>query len=224
MSEGNVIYLTDDPAARSKQGYQVVRADKAVETAVAANSSLSWFVGTKPVYQKMISSIADSNADLIAELKDVVLIIETKFRKDPHDRTPESLFRSVIEIDPKTALPFEEFMEIRKEAHPEDFIIGGRVNSESKTITLYRGDFSPLLVSFARFKKNAVSEPDFAKFKVVDHGMGIRLGDYEASIYPILYELDSSYRIRVNMRTNLSGLVSTGREGFLISIRTISRA
>lgn len=199
MSYSNLVYLTEHSEPKIASSHAVTRVDQLCIKAAAAPHGMSWFIDRKPVYQRLISNLIAQQMDVIATLKkEVILIIGSKVRTDLNDRTPEALFHGVIEIDARTALSYKEILGITKEEHPEDFVIGGHVNHESKTIALYRGDFSSILIPFDRFEKNATSEPDFSKLKISDHGMALQLGEYEASVYPILYELDPNYRRRVN--------------------------
>src|SRR5687767_13163715 len=109
MSHGNLHYLTDRAdthAAQVISERKVVRLEKHSLVTSTVQHNDSWFIDRKQVYRKLISNLI-SRQNEIAELKkSVVLLIRSDLRRS-QDKTLESIFSSVIEIDPKTDLTFE---------------------------------------------------------------------------------------------------------------------
>lgn len=110
-----------------------------------------------------------------------------------------NVFQRVIEINPKTDLSIEDIADVFHQKKPSNFIIAGNVDQNHKFLTLYRGDFTSIVVPFSAFAPNATAKPIFKEFRVVDGGLAIQLGrNYEVSIYPLLYERDEDFRRSVN--------------------------
>jgi hypothetical protein len=79
-----------------------------------------------------------------------------------------------------------------------DRVIGVAVDDASELVMLYRGNLDTVMVPFAWFASpHASTRPDFSDFEPVDHGIGVRFGEYEAAVDAILYEFDPAYRRRV---------------------------
>lgn len=79
-----------------------------------------------------------------------------------------------------------------------DRVIGVAVDGASELVMLYRGNLETVMVPFAWFgSPHASTRPDFSDFEPVDHGIGVRFGEYEAAVDAILYEFDPAYRRRV---------------------------
>jgi hypothetical protein len=201
MSKSNLMYLVDNnrDIRRSSSAYQFVRSvDDVFAKPMGRRNSTPMVIDRRDVLDSFLRHIIDNTVDTIAKFKDVILVTEVKLYRNSNEELIGKIFRSVITIDPETDLPLEEIVELTKSPHPEDFIIGGNVDFKAETITLVRGNFSILPVSFGRFKSNPKHAPDFSRFKVIDHGTALRFGDYEASIYPLLYASDPEYRHRVS--------------------------
>ena len=96
-------------------------------------------------------------------------------------------------------LPKEELVEVIARDDAADRFIGGSVDPKAKAITLLRGDVEAMVAPLTIFEKSGDgTAPDFTKLKVMDYGRTIALGNYEVSADAILYELDSTYRRRLN--------------------------
>jgi DNA-binding Xre family transcriptional regulator len=98
----------------------------------------------------------------------------------------------------KDLLPPEELAEVLAAPNKADLFIGGIVDDDSKTLTLWRGDLTTLTVPFTAFPTSGDGiTPDFSAFAVIDYGHTIRLGAYEAATEALLYEYDPLYRRRI---------------------------
>lgn len=112
-----------------------------------------------------------------------------------------SLFRKIIEVNPKSFLSKERIAEVLSSGNPSDLAIGCRLVSKQHMIIVVRGDLSLLAVPYKTFRKTGIgTKPDFERLKIVDCGQTIRLGEYEASIDSLLYEFDAEYRKRHRAR------------------------
>ncbi len=112
------------------------------------------------------------------------------------------LFRSVAWTnDPKHWLPIGELLDVLSTTHPEDYLVGGTVDQEAGTLTVYRGDFGRLTVPLSMFEPTTAGvEIDASDFEVIDSGHAVRLGRYEAAADAIFYECDPEYRKRLRSK------------------------
>lgn len=107
-------------------------------------------------------------------------------------------FRRIAFSTSGAFLPPDELAEALDAENRAELFLGGSIDRDSKTITLWRGNLEPLTVPFAAFETSGDGiEPDFEKLSVTDHGQTIRLGEYEAASDAILYESDPDYRRHV---------------------------
>lgn len=112
-----------------------------------------------------------------------------------------ALFRSVVAADEAALLPLEELLDVLASPHREDFLIGGSVSLEDRSIVLHRGSLEPLVVPMSWFRVGGTGcEPNFLDFEIIDGGQTVRLGEYEAAADAIFYELDREYRRRAKKR------------------------
>ena len=80
-------------------------------------------------------------------------------------------------------------------------MIGGLVDKETATRTVYRGDLRTVTVPLSIFKPTGTGlVPDLADFSIIDDGQAIRMGAYEATADVIFYEGDPDYRRELNER------------------------
>jgi DNA-binding XRE family transcriptional regulator len=90
-------------------------------------------------------------------------------------------------------------MEVLALPDRSDRFLGGIVDNESKTVTLWRGDLTPMVVQSSTFAATANGiRPDFNKFSVADYGHTLRFGSYEAAADAVLYDFDPDFRRRLN--------------------------
>lgn len=138
---------------------------------------------------------------------------------------------------PPVILPIAELAEVLKQPHRGDLCIGGAVDQTLGLAVFVRGNLDVVQVPLTRFEPSGDgTEPNFGAFKIIDHGQTLRFGDYEASFDAVLYEVDDTYRRRLQSarraeeqtfgaalrRLRLQRRV--GRDGFPgISSKTIAR-
>jgi hypothetical protein len=102
-------------------------------------------------------------------------------------------------------LPKEELVEAITRDDATDRFIGGSVDLKAKTLTLLRGDITVVVAPFSLFPESGDgTAADFAKLEFTDYGRTVVMGDYEASADAILYELDPSYRRKLNKQRRQS--------------------
>jgi hypothetical protein len=96
-------------------------------------------------------------------------------------------------------LPRVELIEAVTRDDASDRIIGGSVDLKGKTLTLLRGDITTTIVPLSVFARAADgTAPDFTRLRFTDYGRTIALGEYEAAVDAILYEIDADYRHKLN--------------------------
>lgn len=163
----------------------------------AANAAISHEIHT--VWIVKAPYLANSVAQRIAQLRNpkkagyLFLIANAKPALIP---TFEKRFSAVA--FPNAVLAKDELEEVWTLADRRDRFIGGIVDEESKTITLWRGNFEPIIVPFDAFRPTANGiRPAFAKFSVEDYGQTLKFGDYESDSAPVLYEFASDFRRRL---------------------------
>jgi hypothetical protein len=95
-------------------------------------------------------------------------------------------------------LATNELLEALASDDRADRVIGVAVDGVSELVMLYRGNLDTVIVPFGWFgSPHASTRPDFSDFEPVDHGIGVRFGEYEAAVGAVLYEFDPAYRRRV---------------------------
>lgn len=62
-----------------------------------------------------------------------------------------------------------------------DLFIAGRVDRKSKSVILYTGSFKRFCVPFDWFTPSGTTSPDFDLIEIIDHGLTVKLGNYEAA-------------------------------------------
>lgn len=119
-------------------------------------------------------------------------------------------FREVVFSLSDGFLSPEELGEVLTADNRENLFIGGSVNREGETVTLWRGNLSSLTVPLSAFEPSGEgTEPDFRKFSITDYGHTVKFGDYEAAADAILYEFDPKYR-KQKAKSRLSSEKSFG--------------
>ena len=126
--------------------------------------------------------------------------------------------RRVVLGAKKALLPFEEFAEVLASPNRQNLLIGGTADSQSETLTFWRGDGSSFIVSFKAFRPSAAGlAPNFKALAISDYGQTIKLGDYEASAEAVLFENDPEYRRVVKQKRRQEDV------GFGASLRRLRR-
>ena len=81
------------------------------------------------------------------------------------------IFQHVVSSCDQVFLPWEELAEVLSAPNREDYFIAGTMDQESETLTLWRGDFSLLVVPFSAFPTTTDGvTPDFDRFSLCDCG------------------------------------------------------
>lgn len=91
-------------------------------------------------------------------------------------------------------IPKEELWEILELPTKNTYFVGINVDQDEKIVILLRGDESVLRVPFSWFEEGAVEKPNFKDYEVIDYGLTIRFGNYEAAGDAILYDFDEDFR------------------------------
>jgi hypothetical protein len=121
-----------------------------------------------------------------------------------------SCFREVIFSLDNGFLPPEQLGEVLSAPNRENLFIGGSVNRQGGTVTLWRGNLGSLTVPLSAFRPAGDgTKPDFARFSIRDYGHTVRFGEYEAAADAILYEFDQRYR-RVQSKARIAAEKSFG--------------
>lgn len=108
----------------------------------------------------------------------------------------EKRFKAVAFVP--SALSKDELDEVLRVSNREDRFIGGIVDEQSKTLTLWRGNLSPVVVPFEAFPPTGDGmRPKFDKFSVTDYGRTLKFGDYESSADAVLFEFAPDFRRRL---------------------------
>jgi hypothetical protein len=112
-----------------------------------------------------------------------------------------SRFRRIAFTADGGFLPAGELAEVLEAKNRADLFIGGSVDKATNTITFWRGDLEPLMVSFSAFEKSGDgTAPELGEFSVIDCGQTVQFGPYEAAVDAILYENDPEFRRRISKR------------------------
>jgi hypothetical protein len=108
----------------------------------------------------------------------------------------QSVFKSMALPNPQNAvLGIEELVEVLASPDRQDLAIAVAYDTGTQTLTLWRGDFSRIVVPATALEVNGKSpKPDFDNISMIDYGQTIRLGRFEASVDALLYEFDKDYR------------------------------
>jgi hypothetical protein len=109
------------------------------------------------------------------------------------------MFGKVIGVGGGRWLPLEELIKVITATDAVNRFIGGTADPRNKTLALVRGDGQTVVVPFSMFEAtgNGV-KPDFNALTFTDYGHTVGLGEYEASADAILYEIDETYRRKLN--------------------------
>lgn len=154
---------------------------------------------TKVVWIIQKLSLADSVAHHAAEFNSpkkagyIVLLLNARLALLP---PLEKRFKAVACVP--SALSKDELDEVLRVSNRQDRFIGGMVDEQSKTLTLWRGNLSPVVVPFEAFPPTGNGiRPKFDKFSVTDYGRTLKFGDYESSADAVLYEFAPDFRRRL---------------------------
>jgi hypothetical protein len=102
-------------------------------------------------------------------------------------------------------LPAKELAEVLRSKDKQDLFIAGVLDPASETVTLWRGDFTSMLVPLSAFSASTLGlRPDFGRFRLTDYGHTLRFGEYEAAADAVLYEFDPNFRKRLRLKSRAS--------------------
>lgn len=182
----------------TKQSVSDVRIPKWIESSNEANKAAQC-EDTKIVWIIRKLSLAASVAHHAAEFNSpkktgyIVLLLNAR----PALLPPlEKRFKAVAWFP--SALSKDELDEVLRVSNREDRFIGGIVDAQSKTLTLWRGNLSPVVVPFEAFPPTGNGiRPKFDKFSVTDYGRTLKFGDYESSADVVLFEFAPDFRRRL---------------------------
>ena len=166
-----------------------------VEAAVISpTKSVTWISFTRNFTDMLLEKAVDARADLRGS--HLITLTPPRSASIP---ALLGIFHPVFGlVDGFQWLPNEELIEAITRDDASDRFIGGSVDSQSKTLTLLRGNIEALVAPFSLFPTSADgTAPDFARLRLTDYGRTITLGEYEAAADAILYELDPGYRRRL---------------------------
>jgi hypothetical protein len=100
-------------------------------------------------------------------------------------------------IGPLKVLTQDELMNLMSLSTEKrhNYLISGYADFDNKHIMCFRGSGTSFVIPFSIFKPSGTGlEPDFEQLEFIDYGQTIKLGEYEASVHGILYDLDEEYR------------------------------
>lgn len=154
------------------------------EVVTQAQPNALWISDEKTLTDTLLHALASR----IGSLGNMVLLYQPTLASIP---VLSRSFRRVVFCVGQGLLPPEELAEVLAAPNKADLFIGGMVDADSKTLTLWRGNLAPLTVPFTAFPPSGDGiTPDFSAFAVSDCGHTVRLGAYEAATEALLYEYD----------------------------------
>lgn len=113
----------------------------------------------------------------------------------------EALFEDVVSGPPEDFLPLRDLREALASRNRGDLAVGVLVSAAREIVVIVRGDLERTVVPWAWFRPTpSGTAPDFTDVEVIDSGLTIRLGEYEAAMDAILYEFDREFRARERQR------------------------
>jgi len=104
-------------------------------------------------------------------------------------------------IGPLKVLSSNEMIDVQAlpTIEKQKYIIAGYVDFTCQTVILFRGDGFGLRVPFETFTPNAKCAPNFEELSIIDYGLTVKLGEYEASGHGLLIDYDPDYRSYCNL-------------------------
>ena len=169
----------------------VASSNQARKVAGCKDSKIVWIIPTN----NLAASVAHYAAKCKSPKKTgyIVLLSHTRSALLP---PLEKRFKAVAFFS--SALPKDELDEVLRVSNREDRFIGGIVDAQSKTLTLWRGNLSSVVVPFEAFPATGNGiYPKFDKFSVTDYGRTLKFGDYESSADAVLFEYAPDFRRRL---------------------------
>jgi len=145
-----------------------------------------------------LATLAETGELLKSNHRLLLLDEATSVRKD----LLHLLFRVVVAPGKGVSLlPMNELRDVLASDERADLFVAGVVDPAAEIAVLYRGNLTPVIVSFSWFlRRDPSPRPNFRDFEVTDYGQTVRFGRYEASTDAILYAHDPEYRRRAKER------------------------
>jgi DNA-binding XRE family transcriptional regulator len=188
---GHTAALTDLPARRAGT------ADELQQRGGPSSPDLLWIAHTPADLGQFVGAAMEHRARSPRSRLHRVLVLHPL---SAGQRTIyQDLFARVLAPgDGIQMLSTNEMLEALASEDRADRVIGVAVDGASELVMLFRGNLDTVIVPFAWFgSPHAATRPDFSDYEPVDHGIGVRFGEYEAAVDAILYEFDPAYRRRV---------------------------
>ena len=167
------------------------------ESARATSKLVVWVVGDLHLGDRLVEEAASSWSAQRRGLGDL-LYLE---RPRPEAVLPaRNFFDHVAWTDTrKHWLPLGELFEVLTLPDARKYVVGGLVDQQTGTLTVYRGDLSTVTVPLSVFQPAGTGLlPDLTDFGIIDGGQAIRFGTYEATADVIFYEGDPDFRRELN--------------------------
>jgi hypothetical protein len=171
----------------------------ALRKAAPASSPLVWVVSDVHLGDRLLLEAACSRTAQRRGLGDLVYLDPPR----PEAVVPaRNFFAHVAWTDSrKHWLAPDQLFEVLALPDAKKYLIGGLVDPQTGTLTVYRGDLSTVTVPLTIFRATGAGlVPDPKELRITDGGQAIRLGGYEATADVIFYEGDPDYRRELNER------------------------
>ena len=112
-----------------------------------------------------------------------------------------ALFFAVVTGPSASFLAPDELLAVLTSPDRGDLALGVLVSPARQAVVIIRGDLERTVVTWSWFRPTPRGvSPDFADAEIIDSGLTVRLGQYEAALDAILYEFDRDYRGRARQR------------------------
>ena len=175
-------------------------ADREPRLAIVERGLMAHRVATRSVNWFAASAAHTRRFELDARhTRDRLLV--TEVLDAPQREFLEALFREVIAGPRSSFMSTKDLQDALDAPYFPDLAIGVLASDVRQALVIIRGDLRRTVVPWAWFTVTPRgTAPDFGDVEVVDGGLTIRLGHYEASMDAILYEFDRDYRARDRQR------------------------
>jgi hypothetical protein len=178
---------------RLPKGLSRLRSRKMIHQALATTPAAEWVVSDQESFKEFLKEVAQQVGRQSARRPRLGNLALLKLPPLSSLAPAEAMFTRVAWAERWLLLP--QLMEVLDAPNRRDLILGGTVDPYSQTLTVYRGDFSPITVSLSIFKPSGDgTKPDFDRFSIGNYGHSVCFGDYEAAADLIFYEGDPHYR------------------------------
>lgn len=147
------------------------------------------------------SSVADTDRFAVGDRHGRDRLLVTEELEAPLREFLEALFQEVVSGPRDDFLPISNLREVLASPNRGDLAVGALVSAPREVVVMIRGNLERTVVPWTWFRATPNgAAPDFDDVEVVDSGLTLRLGQYEAAVDAILYELDRAFRTRERQR------------------------